>query len=135
MEYTTTEFEIKFLEERIIVLKQKEDLDRITKEGAVECVEKMMALCDMHDDPKAVLFYVKSLYIKKDAMRVFSESPNHKTAVCAGLITSSFLAKNVANMLLKMRARFIKGDDIPAQIFNTKPEAMKWVNSILASKA
>lgn len=134
MELKTKEFVIRFLEERIIVLEQKENVVRMTKEGAHECLAKMVELCDMNDHPKAIVFYVRSLYIKKDAMRVFTETPNHETMTCIGLISTSFIAKNVANMILKMRARFVT-DDILSGIFSTETAAIEWVRSILSTKS
>jgi len=134
MEYNLKEFIISFLEERIIVLEQKESIDRMSIEGATESVEQMIELCDINDNSKAVVFHIRSLYIKKDVMRVFSSHPTHKKVTCTGLVSPSFLAKNIASMLLKMRARFME-DDIPVKIFSTEKEAIEWVGSILGAES
>ncbi|CAA6820644.1 MAG: Unknown protein [uncultured Aureispira sp.] len=132
MELEIKEFTIRFLEERIIVLAQQENVVRMTKEGAEECLEKMFELCEINDKTKAIIFHVKSLYIKKDVLRAFSETENHKTMAGVAMISTSFIAKNVANILLKMRARFVE-EDIPTEIFGTEAEAIKWVRTILDS--
>lgn len=133
MEWKTKEFVIQFIEERIIILKQK-DATRITKEGAVECAEKMVELCDINANSKAVVFHVGSLYMKKDVMRVFSDRPAHESVICTAMVSPSFLAKNIASIILKMRARFL-ADDIQIQIFGTETEAIEWVRSVLSTKA
>lgn len=133
MEFETTEFIIRFLEERIIVMKQKESVPRMTKEGAIECTEKMTELCNMNANSKAIVSYVASLYIKKDILRVFSEHPTHKDVYATAMISNSFIAKNMASIILKMRARFMP-NDIPMQVFSTEAEALEWVRLILSDK-
>lgn len=133
MEWKTKEFVGSFLEERIIIMKQKKDVPRMTKEGAMECIEKMGKLCDMNDQPKVIVSHVASLYIKKDVLKVFLDNPLPDNLLANGLVSSSFLAKNMASIILKMRERFVK-DDIPMQIFSTEAEALEWVRSFLNSK-
>lgn len=133
MEFETKEFMIRFLEERIIIMKQKESVSRMTKKGAIECTEKMSELCNINANSKAIISYIESLYIKKDVLRVFSEHPTHKDVYATAMISTSFIAKNMASIVLKMRARFVP-DDIPMQIFSTEAEAIEWVHSILDSK-
>ncbi|CAA6820663.1 MAG: Unknown protein [uncultured Aureispira sp.] len=132
MEFETKEFTIRFLDERIIIMKQKERVSRMTKEGAIECTEKMSELCNSNANSKAIISYIESLYIKKDVLKVFSEHPTHKDVYATAMISTSFIAKNMASIVLKMRARFAP-DDIPMQIFNTEAAAIKWVYSILDS--
>ncbi|CAA6820655.1 MAG: Unknown protein [uncultured Aureispira sp.] len=132
MEFETKEFTIRFLDERIIVLEQKKSIGRMTKEGAIECAEKMIDLCNSNANSKVIVFHVGSLYIKKDVMRVFSDQPAHESVICTALVSPSFLAKNIASIILKMRARFVE-EDIPTEIFGTEAEAIKWVRTILDS--
>ncbi|CAA6820683.1 MAG: Unknown protein [uncultured Aureispira sp.] len=132
MEFETKEFVIQFLDERILIMKPKENLKSATKEGAVECLEKMKELTNSNTNSKAIITHVASLYIKKDAMRVFSDEPTHEDMRCSAIVSTSFIARNMAGIFLRMRKRFIP-NDIPMQIFNTEEAALKWVYSILDS--
>ena len=134
MEWKTTEFVIQFLDERILIMKSKENLNSATKEGAVECLEKMRELCNSNSNTKAIITHVGSLYVKKEVMRVFSDEPSHKTVTCTALVSPSFLAKNMATIALKMRARFTK-DDVSKEVFSTEGEAIEWVRSVLSTKS
>lgn len=133
MEWKTKEFIIKVLEEDIIVMRQKDDVPRLTKEGATECIEKMGEICNQDHKPKVMVSHVASLYIKKDVLKVFMDNPIPKNVCANGLVSSSFLAKNMAGIILKMRERFVK-DDIPMKIFSTEAEAIEWVRPFLNSK-
>ena len=133
MEWITKEFIISLLEGNIIVVKQKDDALRLTKEGALGCVEKIMELCKVDDKPKVMVAYVASLYINKEVLKVFIDNPIPENVYANGLISTSFLAKNMANIILKMRERFVK-DDIPTKIFSTEAEAIEWVRSFLNPK-
>ncbi|CAA6820693.1 MAG: Unknown protein [uncultured Aureispira sp.] len=132
MEWKTTEFVIQFLDERILIMKSKEDLNRATKEGAVECLKKMMELTNSNTNSKAIITHVGSLYVRKNVMRVFSDEPTHETVRCTALVSPSFIARNMAGVFLKMRARFA-ANDVPIQIWGTEEEAIEWVRSILDS--
>jgi hypothetical protein len=133
MEYIIKEFIISLLEEDIIIVRQKDDVPRMTKEGAIGCVEKIIELCKIDDKPKVMVSYVASLYINKDVLKVFIDNPIPENVCANGLISSSFLAKNMAGIILKMRTRFVK-DDIPTKIFSTEAEAIEWVRPFLNIK-
>ena len=94
MEWETKEFVVSFLEERIIVTKQRDSVSRLTREGAIECTEKMSELCNINDNFKAIISHIESLYIKKDVLRVFSEHPTHKDVLATAMISSSFAIVN-----------------------------------------
>ena len=89
MEFETKEFTIRFLDERIIVLEQKKSIGRMTKEGAIECAEKMIDLCNSNANSKVIVFHVGSLYIKKDVMRVFSDQPAHESVICIKALSTA----------------------------------------------
>ncbi|CAA6820673.1 MAG: Unknown protein [uncultured Aureispira sp.] len=132
MEFETKEFMVRFLDERILIMKLKDSFKRVTKEGMIDCLEKMKELTDSNANSKAVIAHIVSLYVKKDVMRVFSDEPPHEAVRCSALVSASFIARNMAGIFLKMRKRFIP-NDIPMQIFNTEEAALKWVYSILDS--
>lgn len=134
VEWKIKEFIIKVLEKDIIVMRQRDGVPRMTKEGATECIEKMGEICDQDDKPKVMVSHVASLYIKKEVLKVFVDNPMPDNLLANGLVSSSFLARNMASIILKMRERFVK-DDIPMKIFSTEAEAIEWVRPFLNSKS
>lgn len=134
MECETKEFVIRFLEERIVIMKQKESVPKMTKEGAIECLKKIGEIFKMNDNAKAMIFHVESYYIKKNTLRLFSNHPPDRKLVCTAIVSTSFLAQNMAEIVLKMRER-MEIDQTPQQVFETEAEAIEWVQSMLDSRS
>lgn len=134
MEWNIKEFIINLVEEDILIVRQKDAVSRLTKEGAVECVEKIIELCKIDDRPKVMITYVASLYINKEVLKVFIDNPIPENVCANGMISFSFLAKNMASIILKMRTRFVK-NDVPTKIFSTEEAALEWGRSFLSPKS
>lgn len=130
MELETRALKIVVRPDNIVELITKSDWNQPdTVEVALENIEMLKKAVD--GKPRAMLSYTPSTYMSKEVLECYEKAEIGQVA--SALITTSFGAKIVGNLFIKITGMSNK-NSAPTKLFSTKEDAEKWLLERIAEQ-